>query len=40
MSAILESETYINDCTDMFLAKMAGFAKEKESIDLGEWIQW
>ncbi|KAH8812835.1 cytochrome P450 [Xylogone sp. PMI_703] len=40
MSTILESEAYINDCIDVFLAKMAKFAKKRQSIDLGEWIQW
>ncbi|KAJ9646253.1 hypothetical protein H2204_000916 [Knufia peltigerae] len=40
MSTILESETYINACTDVFLEKMERFAAESKEIDFGEWIQW
>jgi hypothetical protein len=40
MSSILESEAYLDGCSDVFLSKMAGFAKTGQSIDLGEWIQW
>ena len=40
MSTILESEAYIDVCNDLFLEKMAKFAREKRDIDLGEWIQW
>lgn len=40
MSTILESETYINACTDVFLEKMGRFAAESKEIDFGEWIQW
>lgn len=40
MSSILESEEYIDSCTNIFLSKMAKFAATGESIDLGKWIQW
>lgn len=40
MSTILESEQYIDACSDVFLEKMAGFAERGSHIDLGEWIQW
>jgi cytochrome P450 len=40
MSTILESEKYIDACSDVFLQKMGKFAKQGGSIDLGEWIQW
>lgn len=40
MSTILESETYINACTDVFLEKMERFAATGSEIDFGEWIQW
>jgi hypothetical protein len=40
MSTILESEAYIDACSDVFLEKMATFARENKEIDFGEWIQW
>jgi cytochrome P450 len=40
MSTILESEPYIDACIDVFVEKMANFARERKEIDLGEWIQW
>lgn len=40
MSTILESEKYIDDCSDVFLEKMAKMAREKKEIDFGGWIQW
>lgn len=40
MSTILESETYINVCMDVFLEKMERFAATGSKIDVGEWIQW
>ena len=40
MSTILESEKYIDACSDVFLDKMAKFARTPASVDLGEWIQW
>ncbi|KAL5337428.1 cytochrome P450 [Aspergillus crustosus] len=40
MSSVLESEAYIDACTNVLLAKMATFARTKRAIDLGEWIQW
>lgn len=40
MSTILESEAYIDACSDVFLEKMARFARETREIDFGEWIQW
>ena len=40
MSTILESEKYIDACSDVFMEKMKGFAKKGEIIDFGEWTQW
>jgi hypothetical protein len=40
MSTILESETYIDACTDVFLESMGRFAETGSKIDFGEWIQW
>ncbi|KIW89913.1 uncharacterized protein Z519_09342 [Cladophialophora bantiana CBS 173.52] len=40
MSTILESETYIDACTDVFLENMARFAETGSKINFGEWIQW
>jgi hypothetical protein len=40
MSTILESEAYIDACSDVFLEKMATLARENTEIDFGEWIQW
>jgi hypothetical protein len=40
MSSILESEMYINACTDIFVEKMTRIAKMDQQIDFGEWIQW
>ncbi|KAL3446982.1 cytochrome P450 [Aspergillus insuetus] len=40
MSSVLESEQYIDACTDVLLDKMGKFAKSNRVIDLGEWIQW
>ncbi|KAL4876901.1 cytochrome P450 [Aspergillus karnatakaensis] len=40
MSSVLESEKYIDACTDVFLDKMKTFSKAKRAVDLGEWIQW
>lgn len=40
MSSILESEKYIDACTDVFLEKMNKFGDKNETIDFGEWTQW
>ncbi|KAJ9498529.1 hypothetical protein H2202_005714 [Exophiala xenobiotica] len=40
MSTILESEQYIDACSDVFVEKMGKFAETGVNIDLGEWIQW
>jgi len=40
MSTILESEQYMDACSDVFLEKMSRFAKKGEEVDMGEWIQW
>lgn len=40
MSTILESEQYIDACSDVFLEKMSHFAKKGVHIDMGEWVQW
>ncbi|KAL3487019.1 cytochrome P450 [Aspergillus germanicus] len=40
MSSVLESEEYIDACTDVLLEKMGKSAKSNKVIDLGEWIQY
>ncbi|KAL4919165.1 cytochrome P450 [Aspergillus aurantiobrunneus] len=40
MSSVLESEQYIDACTDVLMGKMAEFSKTGQAIDLAEWIQW
>lgn len=40
MSTILESEQYIDTCSDMFFEKMAQIAERGNAFDLGEWTQW
>lgn len=40
MSTILESEEYLNACSDVFLEKMTQIAERGNAFDLGEWIQW
>ena len=40
MSTILESEQYIDACSDVFMEKMARFAESGQAVDFGEWIQW
>ena len=38
MSSILESEAYIDDCTELFVSKLAEFADTGAAIDLGLWL--
>src|SRR6202012_3849019 len=38
MSTILESEQYIDACSDIFLQKMKEHAEHRRTIDFGEWI--
>ena len=39
MSSILESEPYINVCTDIFVEKLSSFVDRGEELDLGMWLQ-
>jgi hypothetical protein len=39
MSSILESETYIDKCSNFFLQRMGGLAKSGNVFDLGNWLQ-
>lgn len=38
MSSVLESEKFIDSCTQLFCESMEGFAKEESVIDLSLWI--
>ena len=39
MSSILESEQYIDTCTDAFVEKLDSFSKSGDVVDLGAWLQ-
>lgn len=39
MSSILESEVYIDKCSDLFLLRMGQYTDEKAVVDLGDWLQ-
>lgn len=39
MSNVLKSESYIDQCSKMFINKLQSFADKAEHIDLGEWLQ-
>jgi hypothetical protein len=40
VSSVLESEQYIDACTDVLLKKMAKLSAGGDVVDIGEWIQW
>lgn len=39
LSNILQSEEYIDRCSQLFTKRMAEYAKEKQVVDLGDWLQ-
>lgn len=40
LSSVLQSESYIDKCTDLFMSRMRDLAVSGKPVDLGEWIQW
>ena len=39
MSSVLESESYIDDSSALFMQRMGGYADSKAVVDLREWLQ-
>lgn len=39
MSGVLESELYINSCSELFIKRLGEFADSREICDLGKWLQ-
>lgn len=40
LSNVLQSEKYIDLCSELFLEKLKENAKKDEPFDLGTWVQW
>jgi hypothetical protein len=40
LSSILESEQYIDNCTETFMKILTEHAESGETIDIGTWLQW
>ena len=40
LSNVLQSEVYIDKCSNLFVEKMREFADKRTQVDLGEWLQW
>lgn len=40
LSSVLQSERYIDRCSQLFLQRMGEYADGKRSFDLGTWVQW
>jgi hypothetical protein len=39
LSNVLKSEQYIDECSDLFVDRLAEFAEANQPIDLGLWLQ-
>jgi hypothetical protein len=39
MSSILESEEYLDRCSELFMRRMGEFADQGAVVDFGEWLQ-
>ena len=39
MTSILESEQYLDRCSELFMQRMGEFADQKSIVDFGEWLQ-
>ncbi len=39
MSSVLESESYIDDSSALFMQRMGEYADSEAVVDLGEWLQ-
>lgn len=40
LSSVLQSESYIDKCTNLFMSRLRDLAVSGQAVDLGEWIQW
>ena len=40
LSNVLQSEEYIDKCSQLFIERIGEFADKGSSFDLGEWLQW
>jgi hypothetical protein len=40
LSNVLQSEPYIDKCTELFIQRIGEYADRKEVFDLGTWLQW
>jgi cytochrome P450 len=40
MSALIEMESSVDDCTKLLLSKMEPYAQTRTAVDLGEWLQY
>ena len=39
MSSLVSYETYVNQCADIFTARLSEFAKMGEAVNMGHWFQ-
>lgn len=39
MSSVLDSEPYVDQCSDLFMQRLGEMADEGKSVDLGHWLQ-
>ena len=39
MSSVLDSEVYIDQCSDLFLQRLGEMAQAGQTVDLGHWLQ-
>jgi hypothetical protein len=39
LSNVLQSEQYIDKCSELFVQRMAEFAHRGQTVDLGQWLQ-
>ena len=40
LSNVLQSEEYIDKCSQLFLERLGEFVDSGKPVDLGEWLQW
>lgn len=40
LTTVLSLESYIDNCTQLFLQRLGEFADQEKRTDLGEWLQW
>jgi hypothetical protein len=39
MSSVLDSEVYVDQCSDVFLQRLGEMAQAGQAVDLGHWLQ-